>query len=172
MAKIHLRPLMEKDAEHMLEWMTDPSIICFFRFDASDVSEDTCCNFIRSANGDEKCRHYAIAGESDEYLGTISLKEIDYAEKQAEYAISTRSCAHGTGAASQATQEILRIAFEELGLEKVYLNVLAENLRANGFYRKIGFKFDRLEKKAITIHDVEKDLNWYSISKEEYLERF
>ncbi len=171
MSKIHLRPLMEKDAALMLEWMTDPSIVCFFRFDASDVSENTCLNFISKANDDENCKHYAIANESDEYLGTISLKEIDNIEKQAEYAISTRSSAHGTGAASQATNEVFRIAFEELGLEKVYLNVLADNLRANAFYRKIGFKFDRIEKNAVEISGSNKDLNWYSISKEEYLER-
>ena len=172
MADFRLRPLMEKDAQYMCEWMKDPSIVCFFRFDASSVSEESCRKFIGSANNDENCRHYAIVNESDEYLGTISLKDIDYTKKQAEYAISTRSCAHGTGASTVATKEIFRIAFEELGLEKVYLNVLVGNLRANGFYRKIGFVFDKIEKNALNIKGVNKDLNWYFINKEEYLEKF
>lgn len=172
MSKFSLRPLMEKDAVHMCEWMTDPSIVCFFRFDSSAVSEESCRSFINSANNDENCRHFAIVNESDEYLGTISLKDIDYTKMQAEYAISTRSCAHGTGAAAVATKEIFRIAFEELRLEKVYLNVLADNLRANGFYRKIGFSFDSLEKNALNIKGKDKDLNWYYISKDKYLEKF
>lgn len=172
MSEFYLRPLMEKDAGYMCEWMKDPAINCFFRFDASGISEESCRSFISSANDDKNCKHFAIANESDEYLGTISLKDIDFSEKQAEYAISTRGCAHGTGASTVATREIFRIAFEELKLEKVYLNVLADNLRANAFYRKIGFSFDRLEKNALNIKGVDKDLNWYFISKDKYLENF
>ena len=41
--------------------------------------------------------------QDDEYLGTISLKNIDLKNKNAEYAISTRKKARGTGANQQAT---------------------------------------------------------------------
>lgn len=161
--KIHLRPLAEKDAPGMLEWMTDPAIVRFFRFDASAVTLDTCRAFIAGAGDRADCRHYAIADEQDEYLGTISLKEIAHGE--AEYAISTRSRAHGTGAAMEATKQILDIAFRELGLNRVYLNVLAENARANAFYRKAGFRFVRREPDAVTIRGEKKDLNWYEIGR-------
>lgn len=161
--KFHLRPLEEKDAGGMLEWMTDPEIVCFFRFDASAVTPESCRSFISAANRQADCRHYAIADETDAYLGTISLKSIT--ETDAEYAISTRSCAHGSGAAMAATKEILKIAFQELGLKRVYLNVLADNGRANAFYRKAGFRFVRTEENAVTIRGEEKDLNWYEIQK-------
>jgi diamine N-acetyltransferase len=161
--KFHLRPLEEKDAPGMLEWMTDPEIVRFFRFDASAVTLESCRSFIAEANLQKNCRHYAIADEQDAYLGTISLKNIT--EADAEYAISTRSCAHGTGAAMTATREILRIAFRELGLKRVYLNVLAENGRANAFYRKAGFRFVNTEKNAVEIRGQEKDLNWYEIER-------
>ena len=83
----------------------------------------------------------------------------------AEYSISTRSCAHGTGAAMKATKEIIRIAFEELVLERVYLNVLEESVRANAFYRKAGFQFERKEDAAVEIRGTLKALNWYEIRK-------
>ena len=35
--QVHLRPLEEKDAPLMLEWMTDPSITEFFRFQQVSV---------------------------------------------------------------------------------------------------------------------------------------
>lgn len=161
--KFHLRPLEEKDAPGMLEWMTDPEIVCFFRFDASAVTLESCCSFIAEANRRADCRHYAIVDAADTYLGTISLKDIT--EADAEYAISTRSCAHGTGASLTATKEILRIAFQELGLKRVYLNVLADNGRANAFYRKAGFRFVRTEENAVTIRGQEKSLNWYEIER-------
>ena len=168
--EIHLRPLEPKDAPFMLEWMTDPEITRFFRFDASKVTLESCLAYIDHANTQTGAVHFAIANEADEYLGTISLKEIDRENKQAEYAVSTRKKAHGTGAALQATRLILRYAFEELGLERVYLNVLAENGRANAFYRKAGFRFVREEPGALELRGERKALNWYEITKTEFTE--
>ena len=164
MNHVHLRQLEEKDAPLMLEWMHDSSIACFFRFDALSMTLKDCIEYIKKANSEKNSRHFAIVNIKDEYLGTVSLKNIDYKESQAEYAISTRKIAHGTGAAVTATEEILRIAFEELMLKKVYLNVLSENGRANAFYQKVGFQFDRCEKNGIRIRDELKDLNWYIIT--------
>lgn len=161
MLQIHLRKLEEKDVPFMLEWMHDPSIACYFRFDAMSMTEEKCLEYIRTANSDDNSKHFAIADENDEYLGTISLKNIDHEKKEAEYAISTRKKAHGTGTAMAATKEILKISFKELGLKRVYLNVLKENARANAFYRKVGFRFDYCEENAVEIHGEIKDLNWY-----------
>lgn len=166
--EIHLRALRESDAPLMLEWMQTPDIACFFRFDAAAMTEASCRTFIESANREQHSRHYAIADEADEYLGTISLKDID--GDSAEYAISTRKKAHGTGAAAQATELLFEIAFRELCLQRVFLNVLTENLRANAFYRKTGFSYERTENDAVEIRGVRKDLNWYAISRETYLE--
>lgn len=158
-SEIRLRCLQPKDAPGMLEWMTDPKITQYFRFDASRVTKESCMAFIAGASQQENCRHWAIADENDAYLGTISLKEITATD--AEYAISTRSCAHGRGAAMEATRQVLCIAFEKMGLNRVYLNVLAENGRANAFYRKAGFRFTHTEKDAVAIRGEMKDLNWY-----------
>ena len=168
---VHLRPLVAKDAPLMYEWMTDPEITRFFRFDASKISLEGCKAFIDNAQSDPNTVHFAIADERDEYLGTISLKDIDHEKKQAEYAVSTRKKAHGSGAALEATRLILAYAFDELKLERVYLNVLAENGRANAFYRKAGFRFDRVEKDALQICGALKDLNWYELLKAEYMEQ-
>ena len=163
MSQIHLRKLELKDAPLMLEWIQDPTIACFFRFDAQSMTVADCEKFIESTDDDSDSIHYAIVNEDDEYLGTISLKNIDYQKREAEYAISTRKRAHGTGAAMVATKEILRIAFEELELKRVYLNVLTENGRANAFYLKVGFRFDYNEENAVEINGVKRSLNWYSI---------
>ena len=168
---VHLRPLERKDAPFMLEWMTDPEITRFFRFDASEISEESCREYIEKAQAEQNTVHFAVADETDEYLGTISLKEIDCDKKEAEYAVSTRKKAHGTGAALQATRLILQYAFETLGLERVYLNVLAENGRANAFYRKAGFRFERDEPEALELRGEKKTLNWYSIRRREWMER-
>lgn len=159
-----LRKLEEKDVPGMLEWMHDKEINKFFRFDAARMTEEKAREFV-DKSFDENNRHYAIVNEKNEYLGTVSLKKIDVIDKSAEYAVSVRKQYHGTGIAAEATQDILKIAFEELGLHKVYLNVLSQNTRAVRFYEKIGFKFVKEEKKRLLIGDKLYDLKWYEIQK-------
>ena len=171
MTDIHLRRLETKDAPYMLEWMREPTIACFFRFDAETMTEDACAEFILSSLQDSHSAHYAIVDTTDEYLGTISLKDINFEKKSAEYAISLRKKAHGTGVAREATWEIWRIAFELLGLEEVFLNVLTENIRANAFYNNVGFQYQYTEEYAVEIRGEMKSLNWYRITKEDYLEQ-
>lgn len=164
-SRFSIRPLKSKDAAGMLEWMTDPEITKFFRFDASSVDLNTCSSFIAEADKNDNTRHYAVVDESDEYLGTISLKNIDTKASSAEYAISMRACAHGSGAAAAGTEAVLNTAFNTLGLHRVYLNVLADNGRANAFYRKMNFSFEYSEKNAVQINGVYRDLNWYAVNK-------
>ena len=84
------------------------------------------------------------------------------------YAISLRACAQGSGAALYATQEILRIAFIEMDLERVFLNVLADNARARKFYEKAGFRYEGCFRHHLKLRDGWHDWAWYALLKEEY----
>jgi diamine N-acetyltransferase len=160
---IGLRKLQLKDASGMLEWMKDQELMRNFRFDASDMTLPKAEAFIERTHSDENNMHYAIVSEDDEYLGTISLKNIDPESKNAEYAIACRQKALGTGAAREGTRLLLDIAFNEMSLEKVYLNVLSENKRAIRFYEKIGFIKEGEFKKHVFSHGMLQDLSWYAI---------
>lgn len=164
---IKLRPLETRDAPFMLEWMQEPSIAGMFRFDAESMTIEGCMDYITQAGESENDLHYAIADRNDEYLGTISLKNIDKDRGEAEYAISTRKKVHGMGVAAEATEKLLNIAFETLGLKRVYLNVMTENIRANKFYQKCGFVLERTEKDAFESKGKMHDLNWYTMEKPE-----
>ena len=157
-----LRKLEEKDAPFMLEWMHDCTINCNFQYPFAEMTIEKVKDFIKNSFNEEN-KHFAIVDEKDEYLGTISLKNISQKNKNAEYAIVTRKEAHGTGAAMQATQELLCYAFQELGLHKVYLNVLEDNIRARKFYEKCGFVQEGIAKDAIMAADGYQSLVWYGI---------
>ena len=85
----------------------------------------------------------------------------------AEFAIGTRKNVHGIGA--DATILALKVAFEELKLNRVYLNVYSENTRAQKCYLKVGFQFVRKEENAFEKDGISKDLNWYEITREQFL---
>lgn len=160
---VGLRELQEKDIEGMLEWMHDPGINCFFRFNAQDMDYDKAYQFISQKNNTTK--HFAIVNSDDEYLGTISLKEIDLKNRKAEYAISIRRKYHGTGVATAATDLILKYAYEELQLHRVYLNVLSDNARAIRFYEKYGFRYEGEFEDDLYLNGEWKTLKWYAIVK-------
>ena len=164
---ITLRPLENKDIPGMLEWMHDPEISCWFRFDAEEMTVETAEAFIAGSFTDEN-RHYAVVDSSDEYLGTISLEQIDRQNRHAMFAVSLRSCTWGTGTATSATAQLLDIAFRELGLEKVYLNVISENVRAKRFYEKAGFRYEGCFRRHLFLRGKWYDWDWYSILKEEF----
>lgn len=166
-----LRELLEKDAEGMLEWMNDPEILKNFRFGAESRDKNDIINFIKEASVElieGKSIHYAIVDENDEYLGTVSLKNIDLSARNAEFAISLRKKAQGKGIGYKATMELLEMAFGRYDLHRVYLNVLTENLRAIRMYEKCGFIYEGEFRKHLFLYGEYKSLKWYGLLKEEF----
>ena len=160
------RRLKIGDAPYMLEWMKDSSITSNFRTDFSTMELTNVEDFIKSSLEDKENIHFCVANDDDEYLGTISLKNIDQDNKNAEYAICLRKKAQGTNAASFGTQSLLSYAFNDIGLHRVYLNVYTDNERANAFYIKAGFNYEGKSVDSLRINGIYKSLNWYAKVKE------
>lgn len=162
-----LRDLKEKDIDRMLTWMHSKEAKEIFAKDFNKYTKEDVTNFINTKNTNSNI-NYACVNDEDEYLGTISLKNIDYDNKNAEYAISFMKDAQGTGAASFATKEILKKAFDGLKLEKVYLSVLETNKKAIAFYKKEGFIQEGIFRKHLIKNNKYVDLLYFSMLKEEY----
>ena len=163
-----LRKLMSQDCAGMLEWMHDEKIAGVFAQDFQSMSKSDAAHFIEHAYDDLTSLHFAIADIDDEYMGTVSLKNIDPRNRNAEYAISTRQRVHGTGLAKMATLDVLRYAFEVMGLHKVYLNVKETNERAIAFYRKIGFEEEGRFRQHVCEDEHYVDLLWFGMTRYQY----
>lgn len=170
---ISLRGLKRKDAPLMLEWMHDQDIQKGFKKNmlgaSLDDAERFCLNSELSSNpqnGDSI--HFAITDENDEYLGTVSLKELDFENKSAEYAITLRKKAQGKGVAYEATGLVLRKAFYEYDLHRVYLNVLADNSSAIRLYERCGFKYEGEFREHLFLNGRYVNWKWYGILKGEF----
>jgi diamine N-acetyltransferase len=166
--KMKIRFLEERDSIYMLEWMKDPKVNCFFRFNSENITLDKVIEFIKNSKYDENNYHFAIVDDNDIYQGTISLKNINNEAKTAEYAIALRYSSQRKGIGLLATKYILDYAFNNLCLNKVYLNVLVNNFGAIKLYEKCGFRFEGEFKQHLKINGKLMDLRWYGVVREEY----
>ncbi len=168
-----LRELKEDDAPFMLEWMHDNEVQKGFQKKMLDMTLDDAIFFCQSSKIPKKLAegvsvHFAITDSNDEYQGTISLKDISLNNKSAEYAISLRRTSWGKGLAKAASLELLKKAFNEYGLHRVYLTVFADNERAIHLYEKCGFKKEGQLRKHIYRDGKYVDWCLYGILSEEF----
>lgn len=156
-----IRKLKHKDAKRMVEMMRDVETVKYLQIGGNDYTFEQAENFITYAQSTEKDFHFAVADDQDVYQGTISLKNVDYVKSEAEYAIAMHPEAQGKGFAAKATKDILDFAFKQLELDRIYLNVLSENIRANKFYKKAGFKLNCSN--FCVFKEERKQFNWYEV---------
>lgn len=168
MEKVVLRKLKVEDAALMLEWMTDAQIYTKMQYEYENCSLEQCVLFIKNSWNIKEHLHLAISNENNRYLGTISLKNIDYRNKNAELGIVLHPTYIGTGVAVLALQEIMKKAFFELELNKVYFYVRCDNERAVAFYRKNYMEYEGCAKEQLYIHGKYKDILWFSLRKCNY----
>ena len=159
-----IRELQSKDAPLMLEWMHDADVVADLRTDFSRKSIEDCLSFIDNARTDQENLHLAIADENDEYMGTVSLKNIR--DNTAEFGITVRKKAMGKGYARYGMSEILSKGFNEYGLDCIYWCVDPVNARAVRFYDKNGFSRCAAPQYAGNYSEEEKKrYYWYSVDK-------
>lgn len=169
--EMKLRRLEAKDVDGMLEWMHDAEIQQNFRHPMQDCTRQDALEFIHRAlttSVDGGSVHFAIADVSDEYLGTISLKNFDMDSHNAEFALCLRRKAQGRGIGYGAIAELLRLAFFEFGLERVYLNVFSNNAPAIKLYEECGFVYEGEFKKHVFVRGEYRTLKYYRMLREEW----
>lgn len=143
---MRLRKLEQRDAERMLAWMHDRTVVERLQTDFTAKTLKDCKDFIESSQDAENI-HFAIVDDEDTYMGTVSLKHIR--NETAEFAIVICKAAMGKGYSIRAMDEILKIGFERYSLKDIYWCVAPDNLRALRFYDKN--KFQRVSADEITI---------------------
>ena len=166
-----LRDLELKDAPLMLEWMHDQSVVANLRGNFLGKTIKDAEEFIKLSRNKLQNIHLAIATDEDEYMGTVSLKNVDRDNNSAEFAITVRKSAMGRGYSWYGMEEIIRRAFEEYNLESVYWCVSRNNERAVRFYDKHYFhEAVDISKEIRNRYAEMKYLKWYSVLKGDVLD--
>lgn len=168
---MYLRDLEKKDAPLMLEWMHDESVVGNLKGNFKEKTLLDAELFIEKAKEKGNDIHLAISSDAGEYMGTVSLKNIDKKTKSAEFAIAVRKYSMGRGYSWYGMEEIIKKGFEEYDLESIYWCVSRENVRAVRFYDKHNFH-EAVDIPADILKRYEKaeNLKWYSVLKGDELD--
>lgn len=139
---VYLRALEPEDIERTLQWHNDAALYEFlggaFRFVSRAVEEEWLKRKCGSAGGEVNLA--ICVTKTGRHIGNIYLRNIDWIARHAEMQIfigdvSQRRHGHGASALRQLTCH----AFRTMGLQRMYLYVLADNAAAVQVYEKCGF---------------------------------
>ena len=100
------------------------------------------------------------------FAGLIGFKSADGTTRTIEIGYWLRSEFQGRGIMTSAVQALCRLAFEEMGMERIEIRCAPGNLRSNRIPQRLGFRLDRVEVRGEQLADGEfVDLNVYLLER-------
>jgi len=141
--KVYLRALEEEDIERTQRWHNDPelyqTLVDGFRFVSRTAEREWIAK--RTSYSSSEVSLAICLAPGGEHIGNIYLRLVNLTSRNAVLGILIGEKDHRRqGYGHQALCQTLRHAFVDLGLERVYLEVLADNEQAIRLYERVGFK--------------------------------
>lgn len=168
--QIVLRALEETDLERTHRWHNDPELysrlVNPFRF----VSKAPESEWLRRkiAYSATEINLAICLRANGEHIGNIYLREIDWVSRRASLGIFIGAHEHrGNGYGQEALRQLLAHAFTDLQLNRIYLEVLADNAPAIKLYERCGFCIEGRLRKHVFKNGSYKDVLIMGINKRE-----
>ncbi len=139
------------DAALVLE-MRNHEDVRKWMFHSDPISEVEHHTFLNQLASRERDRYWMVREiENQRVLGVIYLNAIDRTQAVAEFGIYGNPFDRQAGKGLALSSMLLHIAFENLQLAKVRLQVFKENARAIRLYEKLGFVVSAEEASLLTM---------------------
>ncbi len=166
---VSIRPITEADTENIVKWRNSPSVVEHFIYRTPLTAEAHLNWYNNRVRTGEVAQFVITDGETGGDVGSVYLRDIDYENQKCEYGIfiGEESC-RGKGIGTAAARLALDYAFGELGLNRVFLRVFADNPRAIKSYEKAGFKREGTFRDDVIIGGRAYDMVFMAILKKEW----
>ena len=172
--KVRLRSYRDEDLKSCMIWINNPAVTRYLRVmrPHSQREEREWVERV-TAGADPTQAQLVIESLDGEYLGGVGLVNIDWRNRSAEMGIVVANPDHwGRGYGTEATLLLLRHAFEELNLHRVYLHVHDFNERAHRSYLGVGFVDEGRVREALFRHGEWHDTIVMGMLAPEYFKRY
>jgi RimJ/RimL family protein N-acetyltransferase len=140
-SRLILRPWSEDDAENLYKYACDPDVGPPAGW-PPHTSVENSREIIRSVLSAQET--YAVCLKEDEKaIGSVGLHRNDIAEDDDEYELGywIGKPFWGQGLIPEASREILRYAFEELGMARIWCGHYDGNTKSRRVQEKLGFVY-------------------------------
>ncbi|MDB5262880.1 MAG: family acetyltransferase [Adhaeribacter sp.] len=105
----------------------------------------------------------------DKYIGDISLKNFDHSIPKAEIGYYLDGSAEGYGYGTEALQALIRFAFKQLSVNKLYLRCALQNQRSAELAERCGFRREGLIRQDFRDNTRQLiDVYYYGLTRSEY----
>ena len=109
--------------------------------------------WLQHVSTDENPLHWAIEVDGA-FIGTARLHSADGFDQRAQYAVGILDRERlGIGLGEEVTRAVIRYGFQDVGLHRIGLRVLAYNVRAIACYSKCGFVEEGRERESALVGD-------------------
>ncbi|GAP19939.1 GNAT family N-acetyltransferase [Leptolinea tardivitalis] len=135
-----LRALEKQDMPLLQKWMNDPNLTKWLgpRFPISLEEQNRWYDKLVT---DPTKRKLLIEDLQGRAIGLVSLMDINFKDRSAEFGIYLgERPAIGKGQGKDASITMMKFAFSELGLHRLFLYVFEENTRAIASFEECGFR--------------------------------
>lgn len=161
---IYLRLMKEADTDDIIRWRNTKFVQRNFIYQkpfTREGHENWRKTMIETGRG---VQFMIVRKRDDRTVGSVYLRDIDRVHNKAEYGIFIgEKEALGQGYGTQAAQMMISYAFEEEGLHKVMLRVLAENEQAKRSYQKAGFIQEAYLRDEVFLEGCYKDVIYMAV---------
>lgn len=142
-----LRPIVESDAEEVFPFFSDPAFPRFMTW-AEHKELDETRKFLRDIETRRQAQQsmtWAVTKDGV-IVGCIGLLDLTFQLRalrvnRAELGYWTAPHAQGQGVAYRASAAAMRWAFETLGLHRITVGCVADNLASRKVIERLGFRF-------------------------------
>ena len=143
--KVRLRPIERDDLPRFVEWFGDPEVrrhlLLYLPF--SLAQEERWFENLLERLERQTDVLLAIETADGVHIGNLSLHAIDWKNRSAELGIAIGEKAYwGQGYGTDAIRTLLKLAFREMNLHRVFLRVDTDNARGIRCYEKAGFQWE------------------------------
>lgn len=137
---IHLRKMTVEDTEKIIRWRNQEFVLKYF-IDQECLTKERHLEWIRKQVETGRVVQFIICLSDGREIGSVYFRDIDKGSGTAEYGIFIgEEDAIGCGYGTETAREALVYAFSELGLNRVFLRFLSDNIGAQKSYSRAGFQ--------------------------------
>lgn len=169
--KVKIRKFEVDDIKLKVKWINDSNINKYLHYDLPLEEEKTLSWYKTIKNRNDRLDFTIEVVENgiNNPVGLVGLLNIDEVNKKGEFYICMgNKNYHGKGVAKTGAMKLIKMAYDEFDLNKIYLFTEKNNIPAQKLFEKIGFIKEGVLKEDLIYNDKKIDRYVYGLLREDF----